>query len=215
MIVQPKTAGRAVLGSVFVLATATLLWSIAVGAYIIFYLSYIPVRGFTLPLYFQFEQGHNLYTSVRLPNGRLVSGQPYDVKVHLHLPRTPANTAAGNFMLDLQLLAPPSSIMTKAAALPNVVASARRPAILTYYSSGIENVHNFISLPMYVLGWRKESERLQVPLIEGIEFSRGWLNLPTDARLEIVSPHHLQVYNAQISFKTRLKGLRYVSVMGS
>jgi seipin len=208
MVVENKAAGRAVLGSVFFLAAAVLLWSIAVGSYIIFYLSYIPVRGFNLPIYFQFDHGRHLHATVALPVGCLVSGQPYDVKLHLNMPRTPVNADAGNFMLGLQLMAPVSSSWTKAVEGVEVIAASRRPAILTYYSPLIQHVHNFVALPLYVIGWRKESETLAVSLIEGVEFPRGWQNIPTEARVEISSPNHLQLYNAKLSFKTRLKGLR-------
>jgi seipin len=185
MIVEKRAAGRAVLGSFFVIGTAGLLWSIAVAAYIIFYVSYIPVRGFTLPLYFQFEQFHNLHALAALPGNRLVSGQPYDVKLHLHLPRTPGNADAGNFMLHLHLQRPQTTGWAKVTDASEVIASESRPAILTYYSPLIEHVHNFFALPLYVFGWRKESEKLVVPLIEGIEFARGWQSIPTQARVEI------------------------------
>jgi seipin len=208
MIVNSRDAGRAALSSVFFLTAAFVLWFIAVGSYLIFYFSFIPVRGFSLPLYLQFDHGRHLHASVHLPSGRLVSGQPYDVKVHLNLPRTPSNIGAGNFMLDLQLLRPPSSTWTKAADMPEVIAAERRPAILTYYSPLIEHVHNFVALPLYVLGVRKESEKLEIPVMQGVEFARGSQSIPTDARVEVISSSTLQIYSAKLSFKTRLKGLR-------
>jgi len=36
----------------------------------------------------------------------LASDQPYDITVHLDLPRSPTNLHAGNFMLDMALLSP-------------------------------------------------------------------------------------------------------------
>jgi seipin len=208
MIVEKKAAGRAVLGSVFFLSAAFLLWSIAVGSYVIFYLSYIPVRGFSLPVYLQFDQGLDLYASLHLPEGRLVSGQPYDVKLHLYMPQTATNAAAGNFMLDLQLLRPASLTWSKTTEKTELVAASRRPAILTYYSPLIQHAHNFVALPLYILGWRKESERLVVSLLEDVEFARGWQNIPTEARIKVQSSNQLQIYSAKLTFKTRLKGLR-------
>lgn len=65
-------------------------------------------------------------------------------------------------------------------------------------------------MPLYVLGWQREAETLRVPMLEKIEFSRGWRNLPASLRLEVHSKEPLQVYSAQIEFHARFTGLRYV-----
>jgi seipin len=171
-----------------------------------FYLSYVPIRGFTQPIYFQFNAGANPFAIVQLRKGNLVSDQPYDVSVSLNLPRTPSNTAAGNFMVDLQLLGPSTGVVT--SGKQELLARESRPAILTYYSPIMEFTHKAVKLPLYILGLRKEAEKLDVPVMEGVEFARGWKNVPTTARIEITNVGHMQVYNSFVSFKTKLRGLR-------
>jgi seipin len=192
-----------------VLFTGLTLLGFAITAYIFFYYAYIPERGFSKPVYLQFDQGRNAYAEVDLGNGRLVSDQPYDIDVKLHVPRTPANMAAGNFMIQLELVAPPESRWTD--EVPKVLVQERRPAILTYYSTALEHVYNAARLPLLVTGWRKEAEKLDISIMEGVEFARGWRNVPATARIELQSTSHLQVYDMSISFRTRLRGLRYVN----
>lgn len=129
------------------------------------------------------------------------------------MPRTPSNRAAGNFMLAIDLLGPEASLIDIASANPSdVLATARRPAILTYYSDTMEHVHRASGLIWHMLGWRKEAEKIEVKMMEGVEFSRGWRNIPSAARLELQGDRSLQVYNASLAFTARLRGLRYESL---
>jgi seipin len=206
--VVSKPAQRAYLSTLLVLLTSITLVATAVTAYLFFYYSYIPTRGFSRPIYLQFDPDHYPHGTTSLSR-ELVSNQRYDVKAILHMPRTPSNTAAGNFMLDLQLLGPitPSVIPSVKA---EVLAHERRPAILTYQSPTMEHVHRAAALPLYITGLRQESEALNVKMMESIEFERGWRNVPASARLELRSEGKLQVYDAQVVFTARLHGLRYV-----
>jgi seipin len=204
-IAASPRARRAYLSTVLFTLTALFLLAVAATAYILFYFSYVPVRGFKQPVYFHFETGANPHAIVQLKKGHIVSDQPYDVSVSLHLPRTPANTAAGNFMVDLQLLAPQLGQSEDEAV---VLAQESRPAILTYYSPIMEHIHKAIGLPLYLFGWRKEEEKIDMPIMEGVEFSRGWRNVPATARIELSNAANMQLYSAIISFKTRLRGLR-------
>lgn len=198
------------MSSVFVFFTGLTLLGLAITAYVLFYYSYIPQRGFTKPVYLQFDQGRNAYANVDLTSNDLVSGQPYDVNVKIRLPRTASNLAAGNFMVALDLLAPPSGSWNDVTApeVPKVIIQERRPAILTYYSTALRYLHNAARLPLYVAGIRTEAETLTVKMFEGVEFGRGRNNRPATARLELQSGTPLQVYDISISFMTRLRGLR-------
>jgi seipin len=200
-----RRARRAYLSTALFSITALLLLGIASTAYVVFYLSYVPIRGFTQPVYFQFDADTNPYAYVLLRKGYIVTDQPYDVTVSLYLPRTPINTAAGNFMIDLQLLSPDSA---GPEDKPLILARERRPAILTYYSPGIEYLQKILRLPLYALGWRREAEIIDLVVMEDIEFARGWRNIPINARLELSNARHLQVYDATLSFRARLRGLR-------
>lgn len=64
-------------------------------------------------------------------------------------------------------------------------------------------------LPLYVVGWRREAETLEVPMMEKLEFARGARNLPQSLRLEIQSDGKLQIYSARVEFRARFTGLRY------
>ena len=138
----------------------------------------------------------------------LVSRQAYDITVNLNLPRTPSNIAAGNFMLDLSLLSVASNNPLNTNAVSEVLAHSLRPAILTYASPIVDTASKVSQLPWYLLGWRKEAERLEVSMMEGVEFARGWRNVPRGLRLEIQSTQPLQIYDATVKFVAKLSGLR-------
>jgi seipin len=193
------------LGSILLFLTGFVLLGFAITAYIVFYFNYIPIRGFSQPIYLQFEPDKHPFANFTLRRGMLVTEQPYDVTVNLHMPRTTSNREAGNFMLSLQLFSPDDS---GTGVMEKLVAQARRPTIMTYYSPAMDLANKAAGLPLYVLGWRHESEALGVELMERVEFARGWRNIPTTARVELQSQAALQVYSAEIVFKARLRGLR-------
>lgn len=113
-------------------------------------------------------------------------------------------------MLDLTLF---SHSSTSAQTGENITAPpisrSRRPAILTYTSPLIDISSKISFMPLYVLGWKREAERLVVRMMEGVEFSRGAHNIPETLRLELNSKEEMQVYQAKVTFRTRFTGLRY------
>lgn len=203
-----KTAQKAYLSTILAIVTSTILFFAAAGAYIVFYYSYVPARGFTKPVYLQFGSNHPPYGYASIA-GALVSYQPYDIKVLLHMPRSPDNKAAGNFMVDLRLIAPGSILDAVMDDDSKILAKSSRPAILNYQSATMELVHQGASLPWHLIGWREEAEVLKVPMIEGVEFPKGWRNIPDQIRLELRSDEKLQIYSAKIEITARLRGLRY------
>jgi len=150
----------------------------------------------------------------------LVSLQPYDISLFLHLPRSSANLAAGNFMIDLALLAPstpsssPSSYLSSPISTANasnaILALSRRPAILTYASPIIDTAHKLSGLPWYMLGWRKESEEIEISMFEGVEFSKGWRNVPDRVQVIVEAGEKMQFYEVGVKIVSRFGGLRYV-----
>lgn len=155
----------------------------------------------------------------------LVTDQPYDVTVELTLPRSRANRDAGNFMVELALVGPEtakaatsvgSGIVGTAAKAEverqEVLAVARRPAMLTWYSEAVENVNKAVVLPWYVLGWRREAETLGVAMMEGVRFERGAKRrsvLPEGLRVEVAAVERMQVYGCRVVFEAKLQGLRW------
>lgn len=136
----------------------------------------------------------------------LATLQPYDVTVQLEMPRTPSNLAAGNFMLDLSLFSH-RSISAKNTSR-ELIARSRRPAILTYASPIVDTASKVTYMPLYLTGWRREAETLEVQMMEQIEFPRGWRNLPENLRVEIHSDEKMQIYNAKVEFRATFTGLR-------
>lgn len=53
-------------------------------------------------------------------------------------------------------------------------------------------------------------EKLEVPMMEQVEFARGARNLPECACLKIESKEDMQFYSAKVQFRARFTGLRYL-----
>ncbi|KAI9673125.1 MAG: hypothetical protein M1817_002987 [Caeruleum heppii] len=204
-----RPARRIYISTFLFASTSSVLLGLAVLAYGLFYVNYVPRIGLERVIHLQFGDGYP-YGTLDL-GGDLISQQAYDVTVFLDLPRSPPNLAAGNFMLDLALLSPAS---TTTAALPpaesDVLLRSRRPAILTYTSPLVDSVNRAAALPWLVSGWRRESEKVDVRMMEGVEFARGWRNVPRKLRLEIQSAEKMAVYHARIRFIARLTGMRWI-----
>ena len=152
----------------------------------------------------------------------LTSLQPYDVKLFLDVPRTPSNIEAGNFMIDLGLLSPVEPVTNIADFLPSfanplngsssVLARSRRPASLTYASPILDLAHKLSALPWYVIGWKKDNELIEVSMLEGAEFARGWKNIPNQVYVKIEADKKMQFYQVIVKIKARFQGLRYVLI---
>jgi seipin len=93
---------------------------------------------------------------------------------------------------------------------PVVLARSKRPAILIYRSWMTELAYRTLRLPLYVLGFGMESETVVINMMEGVEFEKGWRNVPSSLRLEIRSKTPLEVYRASVRFAAKLEGLRWV-----
>jgi hypothetical protein len=204
-----------------------ILFGVAVLAYTIFYLSYIPRIGFERTIYLQFDNVYhnedsrydgagNPYGTVTL-SPDLVSLQKYDVSIELSMPRTPENRDAGNFMLEATMYAPGTMIdpvkermVPGAAEADNRLTRSRRPAILPYRSLAVEYLYRLTELHWYILGWRSEADKLTVNMWEDLEFVRGLRNVPSTMRLDIQSTHRMQIYSAKALFRARFRGLRWL-----
>jgi seipin len=91
-----------------------------------------------------------------------------------------------------------------------VLARSRRPSILTYRSWLTERCYRALRLPLYVVGLGTESETVSVMVMEGVQFDKGWRNVPTSMRLELRSKIPLEVYRVSVRFVAKLEGLRWV-----
>ena len=120
-------------------------------------------------------------------------------------------------MLDLSLLAPDntasSDIITSTLYGNNsafVLARSRRPAILTYASPIVDTANTLGGLPWHVLGWKKESEVLEVSMFEGVEFGKGWANVPHSVRVVVEADEKMQFYEVGVRMIARFGGLRWI-----
>lgn len=229
-----RTALRAYLTTILLFITSLFLLALATTAYTLFYWSYIPRIGFERTVHLQFDDVYSNENANSHPYGTanlapdLVSAQGYDVWIELNMPRTAENQDAGNFMINVELLAPNGRNTPSADdgnMLPTIsadrrdptasnsstlLARSRRPAILPYRSRPIELLFKCTQLPWYLLGLRSETSDLRIPVFERILFARGRRNIPSTLRLEIQSTHRLQIYTATASFRARFRGLRWV-----
>ncbi|KAL4896919.1 putative adipose-regulatory protein-domain-containing protein [Aspergillus ambiguus] len=204
-----KKAQKTYLGIILYLVTSILMVLVSQVAYGVFYYRYIPQVGLERVVHLQFGDGYPWGTTTLGPG--LVSSQAYDVSIELELPRTPSNLVTGNFMLDLTLFSPSaadSRLENNASVYP--LLRSRRPAILTFSSPLVDTATKLTFMPLYVLGWQREAERLQVNMMESVQFARGWRNIPDTLRLEVHSSEKMQFYSAKVAFKARLSGLRWI-----
>ncbi|KAL8865983.1 MAG: hypothetical protein Q9174_006572 [Haloplaca sp. 1 TL-2023] len=112
-------------------------------------------------------------------------------------------------MLALTLLGPTIINPTKYAASFTYVES-RRPAILTYNSKIVDTASTLTGLPWYILGWKSESEVLEVPMFEGVVFKRGKGELPEKVELVVEADEKMQFYDVGLKVVARFGGLRWL-----
>ncbi len=120
-------------------------------------------------------------------------------------------------MLDLSLLAPEntpssdiitSSLYGKSSA--SILAQSSRPAILTYASPIVDTANTLSGLPWHVFGWKKESESLEVGMFEGVEFAKGWANVPQSVKVTVEADEKMQFYEVGVRIIARFGGLRWI-----
>ena len=122
-------------------------------------------------------------------------------------------------MIDLALLSPtvpaspPADIAPPATKSTNtsasVLARSRRPAILTYTSAIVDTASTLSGIPWYIIGWKKESEVLEVTMLEGVEFAKGWKNIPDMVKVVVEADKKMQFYDVGVKIVARFAGLRY------
>jgi seipin len=154
----------------------------------------------------------------------IVYDQAYDISLSLHVPRSPTNLEAGNFMLSLSLLSPtytppapsiaPPSTQRAAisATVPpsSIIFTSRRPALIPYRSRVVSLSARILSMPLYLVGLKHESEMLNIPMAESTTFQRGYKNIPSRLLLELQASSEVQVYDVRVHFTARFAGLRWL-----
>ena len=119
-------------------------------------------------------------------------------------------------MLDLSLLAPSNKANSDVGtsflgnSSTSVLARSRRPAILTYASPIVDTANTLSGLPLHLLGWKRESEVLEVGMFEGVEFAKGWANVPQSVNVVVEADRNMQFYEVNVRIIARFGGLRWI-----
>ncbi|KAM5449193.1 hypothetical protein MaudCBS49596_005018 [Microsporum audouinii] len=207
--VTSKTAQRSYINIVLFTCASFALFGISTISYWVFYYNFVPQISLERQIHLQYDKSSPYGTAVLGP--RLIPLQKYDVKVILQLPSTPANRAAGNFMLDLAFLQEPDNISGSVSNVSeNVLLRSRRSAMLTYTSPMVDTARQLWRLPLYVLGLKREAEELGIGMMERVQFPKGKGKVPKALRLEIQSHERIQVYKASVRIDARFTGLRWM-----
>ncbi|KAA8566949.1 hypothetical protein MFRU_007g01140 [Monilinia fructicola] len=220
-IATSKPARKTYLNTILFLTTSLVLFGFAVLAYAGFYWSWVPAVGVERKVWLQFAPDQHPHGIVTLDNS-LVTRQEYDIQLELHMPRSPLNLRAGNFMVHVNFLGSayrtPSSIPGVEHLLPlsritkneDVLFSSRRPTILTYESELISGLGKLVNAPLYVLGWKREDEKILVDMAEGVSFPRGNKNVPRAVEVVVEKESgEIQIYGCRIVMRAKLSGLRW------
>lgn len=240
-VATSKPARQTYLNTFLFMTTSTILFGLAVIAYTLFYFNYVPQIGTERIIHLQ-------YACVRIPfpyfrdetnydgsdgphpygiaslDSSLIHDQPYDISISLHMPRSPTNLAAGNFMLSMSLLSPtynpPSTTTTPPSVLQpplssmilpsDILFTSRRPTLLTYTSRLVSLSERLLGLPLYILKLRRESEMLHIPMAEFAAFKKGYKNIPAYILLELQTGQEVQVYDIRVRFTARFGGMRWM-----
>jgi hypothetical protein len=92
----------------------------------------------------------------------------------------------------------------------DTLSTSSRPAILTYTSPIITTSLTLLNSPLFITGFKKESETLLVPVMERFEFSSYRSTRPTIAYIEITPEgNKIQVYSTKLIFVAQFEGVRY------
>ena len=188
-----------------------------------------PVKGSAISHDSPVQNEHDLtgtlptypHGTAQIPGNALAEGPYYDILVELKLPRSPSNLNAGNFMIEIALLAENgrlhSSGLFGEGNDATIMANSTHPAILTYWSTPVDVVRKLLRLPAYALGWKREAEKVRVRMFKELRFGSGIISryiqeipLPDSLSLTLRSRAALDVYQSTVIFSARLKGLRLV-----
>ncbi|KAF9190090.1 Berardinelli-Seip congenital lipodystrophy 2 (seipin) [Haplosporangium sp. Z 11] len=199
---------RKVVKFIIGLVVLVLLIGISLVAYLSFYWIYIPQRGHVGQVYLQYARptvpnviGEGPFAQVDFTSGGrysqfLRAEQAYDISVNLHVPASESNMEIGNFMVKVTL----------ARKDGREIATASRPAIMTYQSTPLKLMRTAWKAVPLVLEWSKEDQIIKVPLFEN--FVEDPRNPVGQARIQISTPA-LQVYSSSIHIDAHFHGLRY------
>ncbi|KAF4781369.1 hypothetical protein HER10_EVM0010839 [Colletotrichum scovillei] len=221
-VATSKTAQRTIVNASLLVGTSLFLLPFAAIASILFFRDYLPEQVVTTPVHLQYGSGANPFGTATIPTSALRTQQEYDVSVTLSMPRSPANTQRGNFMIAIHLLdvgalsTGSDKIQPHIAPEPyahfdgkTVLLSSRRPALVPYHDPMVSIASRILFLAYHVLFSDSETCVLTVPMAERVELAKG-SSLPASAYLELQGGQDIETYSASITLTAQLRGLRWL-----
>ncbi|KAF3937998.1 Seipin [Dactylella cylindrospora] len=203
--VTSRTAQKAYIQTILATILSLILLGLACLGYILFYLNYIPQIGLETTVHLVYGTYRFVpYGAANISYNVLMHNQPYDIYVSLRMPTSRRNFEAGNFMINLTLF-------DEGLEAPVALASSRRPACLTYKSNLIQTMDTVMRSPLYLSGWTREEETLNILMMESEVFGKN--RLPKYLGIRVGNDYSFEkapeAYESKVYFKAKFKGLRY------
>ncbi|PIK60125.1 putative seipin isoform X1 [Apostichopus japonicus] len=201
-----------VLASIFtaVAVISIQLW-LSIFGYFTFYYVYMPVEKFEQPVFLEYSSckqftgvescpfpGSNITLRTDYSQNRvLMRGQRYDVVLEMDLPQSLVNQKQGVFMVELSLYSKHGEVTSRAS----------RPMMLKYRSSLLRIFETLLYSPLFLFGYRDETQHLIVPLMEDYV---DHPNKPVYGAYVEVRARQIEIYSAKFLIRAQFSGLRYL-----
>ncbi|XP_052470385.1 seipin isoform X2 [Carassius gibelio] len=194
-----------------------LVFWVALFLYGSFYYSFMPTANFITPVYFYRTDCPSPHHSVcsfpvanvsLLKNGKhqvMTYGQPYQIKLELEMPESPANQELGMFLVKMTPYSKAGQIVDVTAR--SVSTQTRRQAMLHYRSSLLQALGTVVFSPMLLTGASEQKQPVIVELYS--EFKDDSYKPTVGAVIEIHS-QHIQIYRAHLYIFAHFTGIRYL-----
>ncbi|KAL3290953.1 cell division control protein [Colletotrichum asianum] len=217
-----KTAQRTLVNVTLLVGTSLLLLPLAATASLLFFRNYLPDQVVSAPVHLQYGSGINPFGIATIQSSSLRTQQEYDVSVTLSLPRSPANTHRGNFMVALYLLdagalsTGNSQVQPQTPPEPyghfdgkSILFSSRRPTLVPYQDPLVSLASRVLFMVYHILFSDSQTCVLTVPMAERVQLGKG-SSLPSSAYLEIQGGQSIETYDVSITLTAQLRGLRWL-----
>ncbi|KAG5519777.1 hypothetical protein PMAC_000050 [Pneumocystis sp. 'macacae'] len=155
----------------------------------------VPSMQISYPIYLQYGNGPPSASVDFSSEKRFANGQFYNIFLELFMPQSKLNFDIGNFMINVKLFSELGVFITSS-----------RPAILTFSSSLLTKLRTLIMLPILLLGFLREEERLVIPMIERFKYHKARETMLKS--VNITFSDNIQVYSSTLIFSAQLQGIR-------
>ncbi|GJN71948.1 hypothetical protein PLICBS_006019 [Purpureocillium lilacinum] len=220
-VVTSKPVQRAVVNTALLVSGAAALLLLASLATGVFFQTFVPDRFVTTPVHLQYGTARNPYGIASLARPSLLKAQQeYDISVALSMPRSPANTERGNFMVSLHLLASEANerleVDSRTFAAQDtkigdhtVIFTSRRSALFPYVDPIVSIANRIVFMLYHLLFPSSQTCTMTVNLAERLAFSKDSA-IPASAYLEVEAGQDIQIYSTTLTMTAQLRGLRWL-----